>query len=146
MEFKKLQDDMIAALKAGDKERKEGISLIVAAVKRAAIDEGCRDNINAELTDKVILKELKSCQEQVDTCPASRTDLLEQYKKQLELVKEYAPKMMDAEEIEKIINEKFAEVIASKNKGLIMKTIMPEFKGKADGKLINQIVAKLTQN
>ena len=145
MELKQLQDDMIAALKAGDKERKEGISLLVAAVKRAAIDEGCRDDIKEELVDKVILKELKSTQEQVDTCPAERTDLLEGYKKQLELVKEYAPKMLSEDEILAIIKEKFMDVIETKNKGLIMKTIMPEFKGKADGKLINQIIAKLTQ-
>ena len=145
MELKKLQDDMIAALKAGDKERKEGISLLVAAVKRAAIDEGCRDDIKPELVDKVILKELKSTQEQVDTCPASRTDLLEGYKKHLKLVEEYAPKLLSEEEITATIKEKFMDVIESKNKGLIMKTIMPEFKGKADGKLINQVVAKLTQ-
>ena len=145
MELKKLQDDMIAALKAGNKERKEGISLLIAAIKRVAIDEGHRDDISEELVDKVILKELKSTQEQVDTCPEARQDLLEGYKAHLELIKEYAPKMLSEEEVTAIINEKFADVIASKNKGLIMKTIMPEFKGKADGKLINQVVAKLTQ-
>jgi len=145
MESKKLQDDMIAALKAGDKERKEGISLLVAAVKRVAIDEGKRDDISAELVDRVILKELKSTQEQVDTCPASRTDLLEGYKKHLELIKEYAPKMLSEEEIIAIIKDRFSDVIETKNKGLIMKTIMPEFKGKADGKLINRVIAKLTE-
>ncbi len=51
--------------------------------------------------------------------------------------------MLDKDGIIKIINEKFSEVIASKNKGQIMKSIMPEFKGKADGKLINQIVEEL---
>ena len=45
----------------------------------------------------------------------------------------------------KVIADKFADVIATKNKGQIMKTIMPEFKGKADGKVINQVVAKLCQ-
>ena len=43
------------------------------------------------------------------------------------------------------IKEKFAEVIASKNKGIIMKTVMPELKGKADGKVISEIVNKLCQ-
>ena len=145
MNFKQLQADMITALKAGDKERKEGISLLVAAIKKVAIDEGHREDIADELVDRVLLKELKSVQEQIDTCPESRQDLLAQYKYQYALVEEYAPKMMSEDEIVAIINEKFADVIASKNKGLIMKTIMPEFKGKADGKLINQIVAKLTQ-
>ncbi len=53
--------------------------------------------------------------------------------------------MMSAEEIEAFIMEKFAEVAAQKNKGMIMKSIMPELKGKADGSVINQVVAKLCQ-
>ena len=51
--------------------------------------------------------------------------------------------MMSAEEVEALLQEKFAEVLATKNKGQIMKTVMPELKGKADGKVINQVVAKL---
>ena len=145
MEFTKLQSDMIAALKAGDKERKESISLLVAAVKKVAIDEGCRDDIKADLVDRVLLKELKMTQEQIETCPESRQDLLSQYKAHLKVVEEYAPKMLGREEILAIINEKFADVIASKNKGMIMKTVMPEFKGKADGKLISEIVAELVK-
>lgn len=145
MQFEQLQKDMIAALKAGDKQRKEAISLMVAAVKKAAIDAGTRDEIKEELVDQVLLKELKSTKEQIETCPATRTDLLEQYKYHYSVVEEYAPKQLGEEEITKILTEKFGEVIASKNKGLIMKTVMPEFKGKADGKLINQIIAKLCQ-
>lgn len=143
MEFKKLQQDMIAALKAGDKQRKESVSMIIAAVKKVAIDEGTREDISDELTDRVILKEMKSAQEQVDTCPAARTDLLEKYNAYLAVVKEYAPKQLDEEEITAIIKEKFADVIATGNKGAIMKAVMPEFKGKADGKLINAVVAKI---
>ena len=143
MELAKLQSDMIAALKAGDKERKESISLLVAAVKKLAIDEGCRDDIKEELVDRVLLKEMKAVQEQIDTCPVSRQDLLEQYKAHLKIVSEYAPKLMGEEELTAIIAEKFADVISTKNKGLIMKSVMPEFKGKADGKLVNQVVAKL---
>lgn len=143
MQFSQLQSDMIAALKAGDKQKREGISLIVAAIKKAAIDAGSRNEISDELVDQVLLKELKSVQEQIDTCPASRTDLLEQYKYQFGIISEYAPKLMGEEDIMKVLNEKFADVLASKNKGLIMKTVMPEFKGKADGKLISQIIAKI---
>ncbi len=144
MEFKQLQQDMIAALKAGEKQRKESISMIIAAVKKVAIDEGTRDNITDELTDRVLLKEMKSAQEQVDTCPATRADLLEKYNGYLAVVKEYAPKQLTEEEITAIIREKFADVIATGNKGMIMKAVMPEFKGKADGKLINKIIAGLT--
>ncbi len=143
MTAEKLQKSMIEAMKARDAERKEAISLLVAAVKKAAIDAGTRDNIPEELVDQVILKELKATKEQIDTCPASRQDLLEQYKYKLSVVEEFAPRQLGAEEIEKILTEKFAEVIATKNRGLIMKSVMAELKGKADGKLISEVVAKL---
>lgn len=53
--------------------------------------------------------------------------------------------MMSAEEIESFIMEKFADIVAQKNKGMIMKSVMPELKGKADGSVISQVVAKLCQ-
>jgi len=145
MEFKTLQADMVAALKAGQKGKKESISLLIAAIKKVAIDEGCRENISEELVDRVILKEVKSAKEQIETCPASRTDLLDEYKAHLSVIEAYAPKMLSAEEVEALLTEKFAEVIATKNKGMIMKTVMAELKGKADGKVISEVVAKLCQ-
>ena len=141
-----LQKDMIAAMKAKDKERKEAISTLVSAVKKNAIDQGCRDDIKEELVNSTILKELNTVKEQIETCPADRTDLKEEYKKRFDIISEYAPKLLSAEEVESIIKEKFAEVIATKQKGNIMKAVMPELKGKADGKVINQVVAKLCEN
>ena len=79
MNIETLRKDMIAAMKAKDKGRKDAISSLVSAVKKAAIDEGCRDDIPEELADRVILKELKTAKEQLDTCPAERTDLKEEY-------------------------------------------------------------------
>ena len=143
MQMEVLQKDMIAAMKAKDKARKDAISSLVSAVKKVAIDEGCRDNIPEELTDRVILKELKTVKEQIDTCPADREDLKSEYQFRYEVISEYAPKMLSEEEVESIIKEKFADVVATKNKGQIMKAVMAELKGKADGKVINQVVAKL---
>ena len=60
MQMEQLQKDMIAAMKAKDKPRKEAISSLVSAVKKAAIDAGCRDDIKEDIVDKVILKELKT--------------------------------------------------------------------------------------
>ena len=145
MEFKALQAEMIKALKAGQKERKESISLLVAAVKKLAIDAGCRDDIPEDMVTQAILKEVKSAKEQIDTCPASRQDLLEQYKAHLAVVEEFAPKMLSAEEVEALLKEKYADVIATKNKGMIMKTVMADLKGKADGKVISGVVAKLCE-
>ena len=143
MQFNQLQDDMIAAMKARDKVRKDAISTLVSAAKKVAIDEGCRDDIREELVDRVILKELKSVKEQIDTCPESREDLLEEYTKRYEIMSEFAPKQMDAEEIKAYLQEKFADVIATGNKGQIMKAVMADLKGKADGKIINGVVAEL---
>ena len=120
MKLKELQDAMIAAMKAKDKFRKDAISALVSAVKKKGIDNGCRDNIPDEMANEAILKEIKSVKEQIDTCPADRT-----------------------EEVKAILEEKFADVLATKNKGQIMKAVMGELKGKADGKVINQVVAEL---
>lgn len=143
MELEKLRSDMVAAMKAKDKPRKEAISSLVSAVKKVAIDEGCRDDIPAELADRVILKELKTVKEQIDTCPEARTDLKAEYQFRYDVINEYAPQQMSAEEVKAYILEKFAEVVATKNKGMIMKNVMADMKGKADGKVINQVVAEL---
>lgn len=146
MQFEQLQKDMIAAMKARDKVRKDAISALVSAAKKVAIDEGCRDDIKEELVDRVILKEIKSVKEQLESCPESRADLREEYQARYDIFMEYAPKMMSAEEVEQFITGKFAEVVATKNKGMIMKNVMPELKGKADGSVINQVVARLCQS
>lgn len=145
MQFETLQKDMIAAMKARDKARKDSISVLVSAAKKLAIDEGCREDIPEELVDRAILKELKSVKEQLETCPAEREELKAEYQARFEVISEYAPKMLSEEEVEQIIKEKFAEVLATKNKGMIMKSVMGELKGKADGKVINQVVARLCQ-
>lgn len=143
MEFSTLQKDMVAAMKAKDKVRKEAISSLVSAVKKVAIDEGCRDDIKADLVDRVLLKELKSVKEQIDTCPAERAELKAEYQTRYDIINEYAPQLMSAEEVKSCIQEKFAEVLATGNKGQIMKAVMGELKGKADGKVINQVVGEL---
>ena len=143
MNFETLQKDMVAAMKARDKERKETLSSLVAAVKKLAIDEGTRENIPDELVDRAILKELKTVKEQLDTCPADREELRAEYQFRCDVITEYAPKMLSEDEVRDIITTKFAAEVATKNKGQIMKAVMGELKGKADGKVINQVVASL---
>lgn len=143
MKLEVLQKDMIAAMKEKNKEVKDAISATIAAIKKVAIDEGTRDDISEELVDRVILKELKSLKEQIDTCPIEREDLKSQYQKRYDIVSNYAPKLMTKDEIKKVLEEKFKEVIETKNKGMIMKAVMAELKGKADGKDINQAVSEL---
>lgn len=143
MNIETLRQDMVAAMKAKDKVTKDAVSSLIAAIKKVAIDEGVRDDIPEELVDRVILKELKSIKEQVDTCPDERAELKAEYQQAYDIVSKYAPKQLDEAEIKKIITEKFSDVLAGKNKGLIMKAVMGELKGKADGKLISAVVADL---
>ena len=143
MQLEDLRKDMVAAMKAKDKPRKEAISSLISAVKKAAIDAGCRDDIPEEMVGQVILKELKSVKEQIDTCPAERSERLAEYQFRYDVINEYAPKQLSADEIRAVLQEKFSDVLATKNKGQIMKAVMSELKGKADGKLINQVVAEL---
>ena len=88
-------------------------------------------------------KSYSKAKEQIDTCPDSRQDLKAEYQFRYDVIKEYAPAQMSAEEVKAYIQEKFAEVVATKNKGMIMKNVMADMKGKADGKVINQVVAEL---
>ena len=143
MTIEELRKDMVAAMKAKDKERKEAISSLVSAAKKAGIDAGCRDDIPESMVDQVILKELKTVKEQIDTCPVAREDLKAEYQFRYDVISEYAPKQMSADEVKAYIQEKFADVLATKNKGAIMKAVMADMKGKADGKVINQTVAEL---
>lgn len=145
MLLKTLQSDMIAAMKAKDKARKDAISSLYGAAKQLGIDKGCREEIPEELVDQAILAEVKAVKEQIETCPKDRTELLEEFKFKLSVFEEYAPKQMDEAEVEAYIKDNFADLIAAGDKGKIMKSVMGALKGKADGKLINQVVGKLTK-
>ena len=143
MTLEGLRKDMVAAMKAKDKTTKDAVSSLVSAVKKAAIDAGCREDVPESMVDQVILKELKTVKEQLDTCPESREDLHAEYQARYDVIAKYAPQQMGAEEIRAYLEEKFADLLATKNKGQIMKTVMGDLKGKADGNLINQVVADI---
>ena len=142
--IEQIKKDMMEAMKEKNQEKKNAVASLVDAAKKIVIDKGGdRVNIPDDIVNQVVLKELKTIKEQIDSCPADRTDLLEEFKKRYAYVEAYAPKLMSKDEILKLVNEKFADIVATKNKGQIMKNIMPELKGKADGKLINEIVEEL---
>lgn len=142
--IEKIRADQISAMKEKNQEKKLAISSLIDAAKKIVIDKGGdRVNIPDDIVTQVVMKELKTIKEQIDSCPSDRTDLLDEFKKRFAYVEAYAPQLMSKDEILKLINDKFKDIVASKNKGLIMKNIMPELKGKADGKLINEIVEEL---
>ena len=145
MKLQVLQAAMIAAMKNKDKLRKEALSSLIGAIKNAAIDKKCKDNITEELVNEVILKEKKTVQEMIDTCPESRQDLLTEYKAKMEIIDEFAPVIItDEEEISKIIYRLLAGVDIQKDgKASVMKAVMPKLKGKVDMKAANKILNEI---
>ena len=137
-----VQTQMMAALKAGDKPRKDALSLLLAALKNKQIDK--RADLTEEEENAVIFREIKQAQETIDTTPADRVQTIEEARLRMQVYGEFAPKLMDEDEIRTVIKEVLAELQieqpTAKDKGRIMKTLMPRVKGKADGGLVNQVL------
>ena len=138
---------MIAAMKNHNKARKDTISSLIAAVKKTAIDKKCKDNITEDLVNEVILKEKKTVQEMIDSCPAERTDLLNEYNTRMKVIIEFAPTLMtDANEIKNTITALLSEANIEplkNNKNQVMKVVMPAMKGKADMKIVNMVIVEM---
>ena len=134
---------MMAAMKAKDKERKDALSALLTALKNKAIDK--RADLTEEEETQVILKEIKQLKETIEMTPADRTDILTECNSRLAVLEEYAPKMMDEAEIKAVVSEVLTslglDAPTAKEKGKIMKELMPKVKGKADGKLVTEVVA-----
>ena len=149
MTLETLQNSMVQALKDGNKLRKQVLSELVGAVKKAAIDKKCRENIPETLVDETLLKYKKVVQEQIDTCPADRPQMLENYKDQMKIVAEFAPVLMTneaeiKEAVTKLINEAELEFTKS-NRGAIMKVISVNLKGKADMSIVSKVVGGMLE-
>ena len=136
---------MVDAMKAKDKERKEILSLLLAALKNVAIDK--RADLTEEEENTVVLKEIKQLNELLEQTPLDRTDIIELCKYRIGVLEEFAPKMLSVDEIKEIIKGVIEELGIENpipaDKGKIMKELMPKVKGKADGKLVNQMVAEM---
>ena len=140
MKFETLQKEMYSAMKEKNKDKKDTISSIINTAKNTAINAGKKDEITEEIVDNAIKKELKTLKEQIDTCPKDRTELLATFNARMEVVKMLMPKQLEESEIRNILEAEFKDILETKNKGQIMKAVMPRFKGIADGKLVNEII------
>ncbi len=136
--------EMMNAMKAGDKPRKEALSLLLSALKNKQIDK--RAELTEEEENAVVLKEIKEAKETLESSPADRTQIIEECKKRIEVYSEFAPKMMSEDEIRSTIADVLASLGIDKpaptDKGRIMKELMPKVKGRADGRLVNAIVTE----
>lgn len=142
-----VRKEMVKAMKDKDKERKDSLSMLLSALKNKAIDK--REDLTETEENEVVLKEIKQTKETLESTPADRTDIIEECQKRIAVYEEFAPKMMSEDEIKEVIASVLAELgidkPTNKDKGKIMKLLMPQVKGKADGKLVNQIVGTLMQ-
>lgn len=136
---------MVAAMKNKDKDRKDSLSMLLSALKNKAIDK------RADLTEaeefEVVKKEIKQTKETMDLAPADREDIKEQCAKRLAVLQEFAPEEMSGDAIRALITEILGELgitePSGKDKGKVMKALMPKVKGKADGALVNRLVSEL---
>lgn len=146
--IEEVRSAMITAMKAGEKEKKETLSLLLSALKNKAIDK--RDELTTEEETQVILKEIKQTRETLELTPPERTDIINECNARLVVLDTFAPKMMDATDIKQIVADTLTELGLNaptvKDKGAIMKVLMPKVKGKADGKLVNEIALSFMQN
>ena len=147
MTLQTLHNEMVAAWKAGDKFRKDTIADLIGAVKKAAIDAKVKDDIPETLVDQVLLKEKKVAQEMIDTCPADRVETLDQYQARMNIIEEFAPKLIDdPDQLKAMILQLLADnqvEATKKNRGLVMRLISTHYKGKVDMKQVNLIVSNL---
>lgn len=136
--------EMVTAMKNKDKERKDSLSMLLSALKNKAIDK--REDLTPDEENEVIKKEIRQTKETLETAPADRTDIIEQCEKRLAVYKEFVPEDLSEDAIREIIREVLAglgiENPTAKDKGKVMKELMPKVKGKAEGSVVNKIVGE----
>ena len=141
----RVRAEMVTAMKNKDKERKESLSMLLSALKNKAIDK--REDLTEAEEFEVVNKEIKQTKETMETSPADRTDIIEQCRSRLAVYQEFAPAQMSEDEIKAVVQEVLSalgiENPTGKDKGKVMKELMPKVKGRADGGLVNKIVGEL---
>jgi uncharacterized protein YqeY len=147
MTYETLHKAMTDALKAGHKEEKNAIAGFIAQIQKTAIDKGCRDNITEDLVNAELLRIKKSVQEQIDTCPVTRTDLMDKYCYEMAVVDKYAPVMISDEDVirGRIVEIVGGETVDKKQRGLVMKAIKGEVANGVfyDMTAVNKVVGEM---
>lgn len=150
MKFEELQTLKVAAMKSGDKPRVKVLNDIIVLVQK----EQTKGKVKIEATEEMVaacaLKTQKTLEEMVSTCPdtAEYAERLADYRAQLAIAVEYAPKIIeDPEEIRgmilDVLNNEYG--LEKKNKGVIMKIVMPVLKGKVDMAVANRVIGEMLQ-
>lgn len=140
-----VRSQMMAAMKNKEKDRKDALSMLLSALKNKAIDK--REDLTQAEEFEVVKKEIKQTKETMELAPSDRTDIIEVCEKRLAVYQEFAPEEMSEEairaEISAVLESLGITEPSSKDKGKVMKELMPKVKGRADGGLVNKIVGEM---
>lgn len=139
--LQQLSTDMVAAMKAKDKETLNAVRMLKAAVQNEQIAQG--HDLTADEEVAVMSREYKQRKESLaEFEKAGREDLIAQGQHELAIVEKYLPKQLSEEEVTKIVKDVISDLSADsmKNFGQVMGAVMPKVKGQADGQVVNQIV------
>lgn len=139
-----LKNDMKEAMKAKDNETRDTLRLISAAIKQVEVDE--QRELDDAAVQAILMKQAKQRRESIEEYEkAGRGELAEVEKTELAIIEKYLPQMMNEAEIRVLAEKAIAEVGATdtKSMGAVMGKLMPQVRGKADGKLVNQVVRQL---
>lgn len=140
----RLTGDLKQAMKDGDTMRRDVIRLVMSAIKNAEIAK--RDSLEESDIIGVIAKEARQCQESIDAFKqGNRQDLVTQEETELVILQEYLPQQAGREEIVTAARQIIVEIGAEgpRDKGKVMPRLIAQFKGKAGGREINDIVTEL---
>lgn len=138
----KINEDYIVAFKAKNELKKSTLNMLKSSVKYIMIEKRGTDLTDADVVD-VIAKEVKKRKDSVEQyIAASRKDLADKEQAELEILQAYMPKQMTEEEIGKLVLDVMAKIgVSTKaDTGKVMKELMPQVKGRADGSLVKRVV------
>lgn len=143
--IEEVRSQMMEAMKKRDKDRKDALSMLLSALKNKAIDK--REDLTEAEEFEVVKKEIKQTKETMELAPEDRADIKEACRIRLAVYQEFAPEEMSEEAIREQVKEVLTALgitePSGKDKGKVMKELMPKVKGKADGGLVNQIVGEM---
>jgi uncharacterized protein YqeY len=143
---KQLRDALTEALKAGDTQRKTTLRMALASIKNAEVE--AREDLAEDLILNLVQKEVKARQETIEAAKkAQRPDLIEKAEQEINILNEFLPQQLSAEELRVLVKEAIQESGSSSmaDIGKVMGALMPKIRGRADGKLANQIVRELLE-
>lgn len=140
----RLLDDMKAAMRDKDTLRKDVLQIVRAAVLQ--VEKDTRQTLDDSGISEILAKEYKKRSETNQELEGyGREDVIEKNRAEMAIIEEYLPKQLTEAEIEALVRQAISQANAksARDMGQVMKVLMPEVKGKADGKLVNQVVKRL---